>query len=49
MRGLIQLSRFQVASWFKKHKGKTYCPAPLPYISDNHKAERVIWAREMIK
>ena len=49
LRGSIHLSRFQVKSWFKEQKGDTYRPTPLPYLSDNQKAERVTREREMKK
>ena len=45
----IQLSRYQVHSWFKKHEGDTYRPTPITYLSENQKSYRMTWAREIEK
>ena len=45
----IQLSRYQVESWFKKYEVKTYRPTPLTYLGDNQKSYRMTWAKEMEK
>ena len=49
LRESIEFSRYKVASWFNRQKGKNYRPTSLPYLSDNYKADMVTWVREMNK